>query len=196
MIKKSIAITGIIIFLFQCNLVFADYRREGGHDRHENFSGRVFGRTVHRLPPHSLVIRSKDRDFLYCQGLFYRHTPSGYVIIEPPIGAIVPVLPQGYTRVIIDQRPFFYYADSYYVATSAGYQVVASPDNFLSNASTVDKSEIAKEINSYDIYIPNHNGSYTLVTLKKISKGFQGPKGEIYPEHPTLEQLKAMYGKI
>jgi hypothetical protein len=57
------------------------------------------------------------------------------------------------------------------------------------------KKEFKDAIDAYDIYIPNENGSYTLVTLKKVEKGFLGPQGEFYPEHPTVEQLKTLYGK-
>lgn len=45
------------------------------------------------------------------------------------------------------------------------------------------------------INIPNSNGSYTQVTLRKSGSGYIGPQGEYYPEHPTVEQLKALYGK-
>jgi len=45
------------------------------------------------------------------------------------------------------------------------------------------------------IHIPNSNGSYTAVTLQKSGDGYIGPQGEYYPEHPTVAQLKVLYGK-
>ena len=46
-----------------------------------------------------------------------------------------------------------------------------------------------------ETYIPNGNGSFTVVTLQKTDKGFLGPQGEFYADHPTEEQLKARYCK-
>ncbi len=46
------------------------------------------------------------------------------------------------------------------------------------------------------VNVPNRNGSYTPVTLQAASNGtYIGPKGEVYPTQPTMEQLKEMYGK-
>jgi len=45
------------------------------------------------------------------------------------------------------------------------------------------------------INVPNSNGSYTPVTLVKYGSGYIGPQGEYYPGNPTVEQLKALYGK-
>ena len=45
------------------------------------------------------------------------------------------------------------------------------------------------------VHIPNSNGSYTSVTLQKSGNGYIGPQGEYYPNNPTVEQLRALYGK-
>ena len=44
------------------------------------------------------------------------------------------------------------------------------------------------------INIPNDNGSYTPVTLRRVGGIYVGPKGEQYITMPTVEQLKAIYG--
>jgi hypothetical protein len=45
------------------------------------------------------------------------------------------------------------------------------------------------------VNVPNENGSYTAVVLKRSGNGFVGPQGEYYDQVPTVYQLKAMYGK-
>ena len=46
------------------------------------------------------------------------------------------------------------------------------------------------------VNVPNKNGSYTPVKLQPASNGtYIGPEGEVYPNQPTMEQLKQMYGK-
>lgn len=45
------------------------------------------------------------------------------------------------------------------------------------------------------VNIPNVNGSYTQVTLRRSGGGYVGPQGEFYPANPTVEQLRVLYGK-
>jgi hypothetical protein len=56
-------------------------------------------------------------------------------------------------------------------------------------------SQPAPANNPMEINIPNGDGSYTSVTLTKTDKGFLGPQGEFYADHPTEEQLKTRYCK-
>ena len=56
-------------------------------------------------------------------------------------------------------------------------------------------SQIIPVNNSLEISIPNGDGSYTSVTLTKTDKGFLGPQGEFYADHPTEDQLKTRYCK-
>jgi hypothetical protein len=44
------------------------------------------------------------------------------------------------------------------------------------------------------INVPNANGSFTPVTLHLVQNGWQGPRGEIYPTLPTVDQLQQAYG--
>jgi len=45
------------------------------------------------------------------------------------------------------------------------------------------------------VNVPNSNGSYTAVVLKRSGNGYLGPQGEYYEQVPTTAQLQAMYGK-
>ena len=44
------------------------------------------------------------------------------------------------------------------------------------------------------INVPNDNGSYTPVTLRRMGGSYVGPRGEYYITLPTVDQLKAVYG--
>jgi hypothetical protein len=44
------------------------------------------------------------------------------------------------------------------------------------------------------VYVPNANGRFTPVNLIKAKNGYSGPQGEFYPNHPTIAQLRALYG--
>ena len=197
MLKKYLSIVIAAFLSLQSLPAFAEHweRDHDGRDRHWRFDNR-------RLPHGFVALALRGRTYFYNDGLFYTYTPSGYVFIDPPIGAIVPALPPGYTTVVIRQKPYFYYQNIYYEAAPAGYVVSVPPEAPLVSQAPVSTpprpgqaSPPPGNISSYDIYIPNDNGSYTLVTLKKAEKGgFVGPQGEFYPEHPTVEQLKTLYG--
>ena len=45
------------------------------------------------------------------------------------------------------------------------------------------------------VNVPNTNGGYTAVVLKRSGNGYVGPQGEYYDQIPTMAQLQAMYGK-
>ena len=44
------------------------------------------------------------------------------------------------------------------------------------------------------INIPNANGSYTPVVLRRVGGIYVGPRGEQYLNLPTVDQLKPVYG--
>ena len=176
---------------------------------------------VHRLPPGYVSLMAGGLALLYCEGLFYRYTTAGYTVVTPPVGAVIPALPPGYTTVISNGVPYYYFGYTYYTPAPNGYVVVAPPvapaipqvvqpvvavasapvaQPVAVSAATVrpalypsKEEELNRDV--YEIYIPNGNGSYTSVTLRKTEKGFLGPQGEFYEDHPTIEQLRERYAK-
>ena len=54
---------------------------------------------------------------------------------------------------------------------------------------------VATYDNTFVVNIPNSNGSYTAVILRKSGDGYIGPQGEYYPEHPTVDRLRVLYGR-
>lgn len=190
------------------------------------------GVCIARLPGAYVSLAVAGAEFFYCAGLYYRYSTAGYVVIEPPLGAVIPVLPDGYTVVYVNGLPYYYYASTYYtVAPSGGYVVVspavettttvvttpattvvttpatttttvpAATQQTTSTpvatpaATTTAPAATTTESDTFDVQIPNGNGSFTLVRLIRTKDGFLGPQGEFYPDHPTIEQLKARYVK-
>jgi hypothetical protein len=49
--------------------------------------------------------------------------------------------------------------------------------------------------NTFTVNVPNSNGGYTTVIIKKSGSGYVGPQGEYYSEFPKVSQLQAMYSK-
>jgi len=111
-------------------------------------------RTVKVLPGGHRTFRVRGQTYYYCDNIYYRACPSGYIVVSPPeaIPAAMVLSP-----------------------------AVQELQNLPGQAVT--------------IHVPNANGSYTPVRLVKQDEGYIGPQGEYYVGNPTVEQLKALYGK-
>ena len=189
----------------------------GGYDRHGGSDWRGGpvpwhrGICVPRLPGAYIALAVGGLECFYCAGLYYNYTASGYVVIEPPIGAVIPALPAGYSVVYMNGAPYYYYSNTYYTVAPSGGYVVVSPTvetttTIVTTPATTTTTTVpattatavpaaTTESDTFDVQIPNGNGSFTLVRLTKTKDGFLGPQGEFYQDHPTIEQLKARYVK-
>jgi hypothetical protein len=48
---------------------------------------------------------------------------------------------------------------------------------------------------TFTVNVPNNNGSYTPIVIRRSGSGYVGPQGEYYPTFPSVSQLKSMYVK-
>src|SRR5258706_7032664 len=67
------------------------------------------------LPPHPRLIVHGRQQVYFSGGVWYRPVDNAYVVVRPPFGIIVPVLPPFYTRVWVGPYPYYYANDVYYV---------------------------------------------------------------------------------
>jgi len=67
--------------------------------------------------------------FYYSGGVWYAARGPGFVVVGPPIGVFVPILPPFYTTLWIGGVPYYYANDTYYEwrADENGYEVVEPP---------------------------------------------------------------------
>ncbi|MEI8345204.1 MAG: DUF6515 family protein [Candidatus Omnitrophota bacterium] len=217
---KRFAVLLIGAILLSCpTSASAEYRHDRDYGR-RGYEGRRYGMVVRRIPPGYRTIHWRNTTYLYCDGFFYRYSPVGYVIVEPPAGVVVPTLPPGYRTLTAARNPYYFYDGTYYVSAPSGYAVVQAPPQVVAAppvapivvaapapVTTVPASSplpvvhgsatagLGDDIDTVEIHIPNTNGSYTMVTLKRTEKGFLGPQGEFYADHPTVDDLRKRYGK-
>lgn len=123
------------------------------------------------------------------------------------IGAVVESLPFGYRTVVVAGQPYYYYEGYYYRHYPYGYVVVPA------SVATPVYTSVPTVVPVYTpvpavapvqvsfaqdkvitINVPNRNGTYTPVSLVKHSNGYLGPQGEYYEGHPSVDQLRALYG--
>jgi hypothetical protein len=94
------------------------------HDRYYPPRGYVFG----ALPPSPRLVVHAGVQFYFSAGVWYRaEGPARFVVVAPPIGVVVPLLPPFYTTLWVGAVPYYYANDVYYVQGPQGFTVVAPP---------------------------------------------------------------------
>lgn len=102
-------------------------------DRHE---GRFERRGEHR-PQQVKIIHQLPRGYrtqvinrvpyYVHEHRYYTRAHNGYILVQPPIGALVASLPFGYLQLNIGGTRYYRTDDVYYRPTRGGYTVVAAP---------------------------------------------------------------------
>ena len=153
------------------------------------------------IPSHHREYRYSGHRYYYADGLYYQGYSGNYVTVNPPIGIIVSDIPYGYRQRWVHGRIYYEYNNVYYVPMLGGYRVVDPPvviENVQQPVYVSAPSNNTVSMNNQDditVNVPNAQGSFTPVVLKRSGSGFLGPQGEFYAEFPKVAQLKAMYVK-
>lgn len=138
----------------------------------------------------------------YRDGGWHRHGWFGFdvTVSALTIGAVIESLPLGYRTEVVAGVPYYYYGGYYYRQYPYGYVVVPEPIVvsdvvYAPVPGSVPGTVTQPQGNAVTINIPNSKGGYISVALIKHKSGYIGPQGEYYEGHPSVEQLKALYGK-
>jgi hypothetical protein len=58
-------------------------------------TGLVIGATINTRPPYYSPVVVAGNDYIYSDGVFLQPRGNSYVVIAPPVGAVVPSIPEG-----------------------------------------------------------------------------------------------------
>jgi hypothetical protein len=115
----------------------AHARDERGGGGASHFDGRYQhnqyypqrGYVTHQPPRGGIAVNHFDRRYWYGGGVWYAPRGPRWVVVGPPIGVFVPLLPPFYTTVWFGGIPYYYANDAYYVwrDSERGYEVVDAP---------------------------------------------------------------------
>ena len=95
-----------------------------GHNHYYPSRGYIYG----ALPVGAVSIGFGGGNYFFHGGVWYRPYSGRYIVVAPPIGIFLPVLPPDYATVWVGGVPYYYADDVYYnVAPGRGYVVVAPP---------------------------------------------------------------------
>lgn len=101
-----------------------------------------FGHSERRLPRERVFIRVRNHPYYYFGGTFYDYYGGSYVIVNAPIGAMVPYLPGGYVSFLLGPTRYFYFGGTYYINRGQQYEVVEPPPEAHQIVNTADHEMI------------------------------------------------------
>lgn len=112
------------------------------------------------------------RRYWYDDGCYYLPSDGGYSVVPPPVGAVVPSLPDGYETTMVGNDTYYYFGGAFYVQTDQGFQVVAAPPGAVITqlpVGAVDQQVNGQELLVYDnvYYMPisqDGQDAYEVVT--------------------------------
>ena len=118
-----------------------DWRGGGGFEYREWRGSRH--RWVSGLPLGYLALSVAGLSYFYNDGLFYQPYSGGYVVVNPPLGAVVYRLPLGYHTYWYGRRVYYYAGDAYYqwLPSQSAYMVVQPPNAPVSAANLVNTDQ-------------------------------------------------------
>ena len=80
-----------------------------------------------RLPVGHRSVWVGGHEYFHHNGMFYRRGPSGYLIVQPPFGAVVLSLPLGFAALVLAGITYYMFDGIYYQRVPSGYMVVEPP---------------------------------------------------------------------
>ncbi|HMD69521.1 MAG TPA: DUF6515 family protein, partial [Chitinivibrionales bacterium] len=153
---------------------------------------------------------ARDRDGFHDNGIHDRGVPAGYAHPHAWGGFYIgPAWFDGPT-IVIEGVPYYYYSGIYYTPDGDQLVAVAPPVTSVVAAApapsapaavasatsntpaTINAKPAQQPGDAITVNVPNTKGGYTAVMLVKSDKGYIGPQGELYPDHPTVDQLKVL----
>ncbi len=133
MIKKLNISKILLMFLAAALLVPPASCYADGRDRREDrhyyrYHDRPsFGMRVGFVPENAFIVDARGGRYYYYDGLYYNRMGAEYVLIDPPIGAVVATIPPDYVPVVVNGVMYYTDRGIFYVRTRYGYQVVPRP---------------------------------------------------------------------
>lgn len=114
------------------------------HKRDLRFSKRATyraGTRLHKSPINGRILRFGGLSFIFSSGLYYQHLNNAYTVVRPPIGLKIRYLPNGFERLLIDGKHYYFFQGIYYIAVGAYYQVVEEPFSGTTSLSIIQANK-------------------------------------------------------
>ena len=77
-------------------------------------TGLVIGATIATPPPYYSTVYVSSTPYIYSDGIFLQPSGSSYIVVKPPVGAVVTYLPEGCTKIQTNNIMYYDCSDIYY----------------------------------------------------------------------------------
>jgi hypothetical protein len=92
------------------------------------WAGFYPGLAVGVLPFGYVQVSVGATGYYYYDGVYFQPTTAGsYAVVAPPVGAIVPQLPDGAEAIAFGPTTYYYAGGAFYVQQPAGFAIVPAP---------------------------------------------------------------------
>lgn len=92
--------------------------------------------------------------YWYDDGCYYLPGNGGYSVVPPPVGAVVPSLPDGYETTMVGNDTYYYFGGAFYMQTDQGFEVVAAPPGAVITQLPV--GAVDQQVNGQDLLVYNN----------------------------------------
>jgi len=131
---------------------YVDFDARYGHNHYYPSRGFVYG----SLPMGAVSVGFGGGNYFFHGGVWFRPYGARYVVVQPPLGIYLPVLPPTYATIWVGSVPYYYADGVYYkVAPGQGYVVVAPPPG----ADTAQAAPAPTPAAPEPIFYPRNNRS-------------------------------------
>jgi hypothetical protein len=135
------------------------HAREAPHVDARGRNDRGFpplGYAATALPRGSIHIAHGGGHYFFDGGVWFRPYAGRYLVIAPPIGIVVPMLPPGFFTLDINGMPYYYANGTYYMMQPEGGYTVVAPPSGMSAAPSVPFETMPSPLSS--LVIQPRNG--------------------------------------
>jgi hypothetical protein len=96
------------------------------------------------VPRGAVIVTHSHHNYWYDRGVWYAPYGSRFVVVAPPLGVYVSILPPYYTTVWFGGLPYYYANDTYYAwrASQRAYEVVQPPAGALATTASPAAQDI------------------------------------------------------
>ncbi|WP_157809627.1 DUF6515 family protein [Ulvibacter sp. MAR_2010_11] len=129
-------------------------------------------RVVATIPNNAVVITHGSIRYHYHAGVYYRYNNGSYIVVTPPLGIQINVLPKGYTQLVIGGINYYHYEGCYYIKTDLG-QYATAKDPQAQDAVVYTLPEVTEEITTDGKVYYESNGTLYKVVVTPEGKGFK-----------------------
>jgi hypothetical protein len=101
---------------------------------HHDRSYPVRAQVIQALPRGHLTVVHGGIRFYFYEGVWYRPQGHQFIIVTPPVGLFVSILPPYYSTIWVRGVPYYYANEVYYTHRGSGYVIVEPPKEKVSQA--------------------------------------------------------------